>query len=99
MTNRPYSRLRWGFTAALLSAMIGCNTLPEASQTTGFAYNPTQPQRFERVADVAVSGSDTLESVSAQHQGTVISWHPEDGYATLGFMAGKGLSLQATSIN
>ena len=100
MTIRPTLRLlQISGIALVLGAMIGCNTLPEATDPAGFAYHPAQPQRFERVADVEVSSSDSLESVSAQHQGTVISWHPEDGYATLGFMAGNGLRLQSTSTN
>ena len=97
MTSQPNSRIL--LTVALLGAMVACNAQPEPSTPAAFAYTPTQPQRFERVADVEVSSGDTLESVALKHQGTIISWHPEDGYATLGFAAGLGLRLQATSTN
>lgn len=97
MTSKPTSRML--LTVALLSTMVACNAQLEPSARSAFAYNPTQPQRFERVADLQVSSSDTPSSVSAQHQGTVISWHPEDGYATLGFVSGHGLRLQTTSAN
>jgi thermitase len=70
---------------ATLVVFTACSATPSTTDHTAWLYAPSEMQSFERVLDVTVTTRDTPWSVAAQHGGTVISWHPDAGYATLGF--------------
>jgi subtilisin family serine protease len=91
MTLQPRSLALW---AVLFFALGACTPTPQ--QPVSLLYAPTDVQHFSRVEEVSLSATDTPASVSALHGATVISWHPEDGYAMLGFeISSQALALGA----
>jgi subtilisin family serine protease len=96
MTTRPR---RSSSLALLLFAFSACTSGPEyPPQASGVLYAPSTVQHFQRVEDVVVQTSDTPSEIAAKHGGTVVSWHPELGYATLGFEPSAEARAQGVSV-
>ncbi len=55
--------------------------------------------RFERVMTVDISASDTVDALEQHLNGTVISFHPDAGYAIVGLQHTAALSAQGTALD
>jgi thermitase len=99
MTRSHPNRAAPLLTAALLLALFGCNTSSPSSTALDLSapktYAPTTPQHFARVGDVAIEPGDTQDGLAAKYGGTIISWYPDQGYATLGYPNSDGVLLTA----
>jgi thermitase len=80
-------------TAALtLLFLASCGSTPSTTNLEPVNYNGGGS--FDQVQTVTISDTDTPSSVSASTGGTIISWHPEEGYAMVG--TNNGLNLNGT---
>jgi thermitase len=62
--------------------LTGCGSTPKTANLETGSY--IGGSSFDQVQTVTISESDTPESVSERTGGTIITWHPEDGYAMVG---------------
>jgi thermitase len=74
-----------------LAFLLGCGGAPTANLETS---NYVGGGSFDQVQTVTITTTDTPSGVSASNGGTVISWHPEDGYAMVG--TNSDVSLNGT---
>lgn len=70
--------------------LAGCGGTPKA--TTPEPSNYVGGGNFDQVQSVDIDKTDTPASVIARTGGTIIAWHPEDGYAMVGINNTVGLS-------
>ena len=81
--------------ATTLAFFAACNATTPMPQTPP-AYIGGE-SHFDQVKTVQISASDSPEQIASSTGGTIIAWHPEDGYAMVG-LTGK-LGLLATNSN
>ena len=79
--------------ALTLSFLTGCGGTPKTANETGSETGRyVGGSSFDQVQTVTITEADTPQSISERSGGTIITWHPEDGYAMIGIGNALGLS-------
>jgi thermitase len=79
--SKPFLAMAFG---SLVLVACGTQPQPEPAPETPSAPLTTRMPSAESAFTVAVSSSDTMQSIEAKHGGKVVVWRPDRGFAVLG---------------
>jgi thermitase len=76
--------------ASTLLFLAGCGSTPSATKLEPSSY--VGGGDFDQVQSVNITETDTPSSVTGSTGGTIVAWHPEDGYAMVGLKSTVNLN-------
>jgi subtilisin family serine protease len=89
---RRNSKILWVGLLVLVLAACGTTVTPDMT-TAG-----NRMDRFDSIASIAVAPDAVRGLIESRYDGKIVAWHPDEGFAILGFMDGNDGGLRAQNL-